>query len=96
MLASFLCVAIVDGVGYTTGLMLERFSFLTHASKVVFVLQKDLNSHLAPLFSLKSELGGSRGAVAVVGSLQVLSHHSFYIYNFHPGRCLLFEWSHCW
>jgi len=44
VLASFLCVAIVDGVGYTTGLMLE---------------------------SLKSELGGSRGAVAVVGSLQV-------------------------
>ena len=24
VLASFLCVAIVDGVGYTTGLMLER------------------------------------------------------------------------
>jgi len=44
VLASFLCVAIVDGVGYTTGLMLE---------------------------SLKSDLGGSRGAVAVVGSLQV-------------------------
>ena len=82
VLASFLCVAIVDGVGYTTGLMLERFSFLTHASKVVFVLQKDLNSHLAPLFSLKSELGGSRGAVAVVGSLQVLSHHSIYILIF--------------
>ena len=79
MLASFLCVAIVDGVGYTTGLMLERFSCLTHASKVVFVLQKDLSSHLAPLFSLKSELGGSRGAVAVVGSLQVLSYHSIYI-----------------
>jgi MFS family permease len=47
VLASFLCVAIVDGVGYTTGLMLE---------------------------ALRAELGGSRSAVAVVGSLQVFMY----------------------
>ena len=64
MLASFLCVAIVDGVGYTTGLMLER----------CLVVKQQLNTHLLTLSSLKSELGGSRGAVAVVGSLQVLFH----------------------
>ena len=38
MLASFLCVAIVDGVGYTTGLMLERLlSELTLESVVLGV-----------------------------------------------------------
>ena len=38
VLASFLCVAIVDGVGYTTGLMLERLlSELTLESVVLGV-----------------------------------------------------------
>ena len=46
-----------------------------------------MNTHLSPLSSLKSELGGSRGAVAVVGSLQVFSthfhfHKSMFIYSF--------------
>ena len=67
VLASFLCVAIVDGVGYTTGLMLERLlSELTLERSVVL-----WSNNSTPIFSLKSELGGSRGAVAVVGSLQV-------------------------
>lgn len=44
VLVSFLCVAVIDGVGYTTGLILD---------------------------SLMADLGGSRGALAVVGSLQV-------------------------
>ena len=67
MLASFLCVAIVDGVGYTTGLMLERL--LSELTLERSVLLRSIVFTF--FFSLKSELGGSRGAVAVVGSLQV-------------------------
>ena len=35
---------------------------------IVWSARKNFNTHLS---SLKSELGGSRGAIAVVGSLQV-------------------------
>ena len=87
VLASFLCVAIVDGVGYTTGLMLERCFFWSE--------RKNFNAHLS---SLKSELGGSRGAIAVVGSLQVSTSLSPGSPGFHlcSGWCLLFEWTHRW
>ena len=45
MLASFLCVAIVDGVGYTTGLMLERLlSELTFEKGVVLGVKFSLPS----------------------------------------------------
>ena len=42
--ASFYCIAVLDGVGYTTGVMLD---------------------------SLLRDLGGGRGEVSLVGSIQV-------------------------
>ena len=42
--ASFYCIAILDGVGYTTGVMLD---------------------------SLLRDLGGGRGEISLVGSIQV-------------------------
>ena len=42
--SSFYCIAVLDGVGYTTGVMLD---------------------------SLLRDLGGGRGKVSLVGSIQV-------------------------
>ena len=44
VMSSFYCIAVLDGVGYTTGVMLD---------------------------SLLQDLGGGRGQMALVGSLQV-------------------------
>ena len=95
VLASFLCVAIVDGVGYTTGLMLERL--LSELTLERSVLLRSIVFTF--FFSLKSELGGSRGAVAVVGSLQVFfAENSRWgkCSNSSSGWCLLVERSNCW
>ena len=46
--SSFYCIAILDGVGYTTGVMLD---------------------------SLLRDLGGGRGEVSLVGSIQVTAGH---------------------
>ena len=45
---SFYCIAVLDGVGYTTGVMLD---------------------------SLLRDLGGGRGKVSLVGSIQVTAGH---------------------
>ena len=44
VMSSFYCIAVLDGVGYTTGVMLD---------------------------SLRKDLGGGRGQISLVGSLQV-------------------------
>ena len=53
----------------------SRLHHWTDAWKVFGRRKRELNTLLSLLSSLKSELGGSRGAVAVVGSLQVFPTH---------------------